>query len=304
MERPGAFTRAFRRSRERRRAPARALRSRRLAGKLRWMSSPSPLASPEPWDLVAPGYVAENLDQFEAFAREALRLVPAQGEILDVAAGPGSLSLLAARTARRVSAVDFAAGMLAELETRAAAAGITNVDARIGDGQALPFPDGRFDAAYSMFGLIFFPDRARGLGELARVLRPGARAVISSWPPPERVPIFATLFGAMNAELPGPGVGKAPVALGTAAEMTDELGRAGFTAVEVHEHDYVAGVFTAAEVWRNFSRGGAPAVLMRRKMGEEGFADFSRRVVARLEKAFGAEPREFRLTALLGVGTR
>jgi SAM-dependent methyltransferase len=266
--------------------------------------SPSPLATPEPWDLVASGYVAENLAQFEAFAREALRLVPAEGEVLDVAAGPGSLSLLAARTARRVHALDFSPAMLGELAARAAAAGVTNVEARVGDGQALPFPDGGFDAAYSMFGLIFFPNRARGLAELARVLRPGARVVISSWPPVERVPAFAALFGAMKAELPGSGIGDAPTALGTAAELKHELGWAGFVRTEVHEHVVVPGTVTPAELWRTFARGGAPAVLMRRKMGEEGFADLSRRIVARLEKSLGPEPRELRLTALLGVGER
>jgi ubiquinone/menaquinone biosynthesis C-methylase UbiE len=267
------------------------------------MSTSSPLATPEPWDLVASGYVAENLDAHEKFAREALRVVPAEGEVLDVATGPGTLALLAAGTARRVCAVDFSPGMLGELAARAAAAGVSNVDARVGDGQALPFPDGRFDAAYSLFGVIFFPDRARGLAELARVLRPGARAVVSSWPPLERVPMMAALFGAMKAELPGPG-SDLPPALGTAAEMKAELGRAGFTGIEVHEHEIAPRTVTAAELWRIFSRGGAPVVLMRRKMGEEGFADLSRRIVARLEEALGTEPRELRLTALLGVGRR
>ncbi len=151
------------------------------------MSSGSPLATPEPWDLVADGYV-ENVADFEAFAREALRLVPAAGEVLDVAAGPGSLTLLAARTATRVHAVDFAPAMLEALRARAAAAGITNVDTQLADAQSLPFPDESFDVAYSMFGIIFFADRSRALAEMARVLRPGARVVVSSWPPSERVP--------------------------------------------------------------------------------------------------------------------
>jgi SAM-dependent methyltransferase len=268
------------------------------------MSSPSPLATPEPWDLVASGYVAENLAQFEAFAREALRLVPAEGEVLDVAAGPGSLTLLAARTARRVHAIDFAPAMIDALRTRAAAAGIRNVEALVADGQSLPFPDARFDAAYSMFGLIFFPDRARGLAELARVLRPGARAVVASWPPLERVPVFAAVFGALGAELPGSGIGEGPTPLGTAAEITSEMRRAGFAAVEVHEHEVVVMTATPAELWRSFARGGAPAVLIRKKMGDEGFAELSRRVVARLQAALGTGSREMRLTALLGVGTR
>jgi SAM-dependent methyltransferase len=265
---------------------------------------PSPLATAEPWDLVAAGYVAENLSSFEAFAAEALRLVPATGEVLDVAAGPGSLTLLAARTARAVEAIDFAPAMLAELRARAAAAGVTNVHAEVGDGQALPYAEGRFDAAYSMFGLIFFPDRHRGLSELCRVLRPGGRAVVSSWPPSERVPTFAALFGAMKAEMPGAGIGDLPPPLGTSAEITAEMTAAGFSGVEVYEHDVVPGTVTPAEMWRSFARGGAPAVLMRRKMGEEAFAALSGRIVARLEASLGPAPREMRLKALLGVGTR
>jgi ubiquinone/menaquinone biosynthesis C-methylase UbiE len=268
------------------------------------MRSPSPLATPEPWNLVADGYVAENLAWFEAFAREALRLVPAEGHVLDVAAGPGSLTLLAARTARRVRAVDFAPAMLDALRSRAADAGLENVEPQVADGQALPFPAASFDAAYSMFGVIFFPDRARGLAELARVLRPGGAAVVSSWPPPERVPQFAAMFGAMAAELPGSGIGEAPTPLATAGEVTAELRAAGFAAVEVHERDVVTGTATPAELWRSFSRGGAPAVLMRKKMGEEAFAELSRRIVPRIEAALGPGPRELRLTALLGVGRR
>jgi SAM-dependent methyltransferase len=266
--------------------------------------APSPLGTPEPWDLVAAGYVAENLPVFEAFAREALRLVPAEGEVLDVAAGPGSLTLQAARTARNVRAVDFAPAMLAELHTRATAAGATNVTTQVADGQALPFPDGSFDAAYSMFGLIFFPDRQRGLRELARVLRPHKRALVASWPPSERVPMFAALFGAMKAELPGSGIGEAPTALGTADDVRSEMGAVGFVDIEVHEHVVVPGSATPAQMWQTFSRGGAPAVLMRRRMGEDGFAAFSERIVERLVEALGPGAMEIQLTALLGVGTR
>lgn len=250
--------------------------------------------------------MAENLVSFEAFAREALLLVPAEGDVLDVAAGPGSLTLQAARTARHVHAVDFAPAMLEQLRGRAAAAGITNVEARIGDGQELPYPDASFDAAYSMFGLMFFPDRARGFRELVRVLRPGGRAVVSSWPPPERVAVFKALFEAMGAESPGPrpSGGGLPPALSTSQDITTEMTQAGFSRVEVHEHVVIPGTSTPAELWSSFARGGAPAVLMRKKMGDAAFAEFSQRVIARLEDALGSAPIEVRLLALLGVGTR
>jgi SAM-dependent methyltransferase len=254
---------------------------------------------------VASGYVAENLRSFEAFAAEALRLAPAAGDVLDVAAGPGSLSLLAARTARRVVALDFAPAMLAELRARAQAAHISNVEPQVGDGQALPFPDASFDAAYSMFGLIFFPDRAAGLRELCRVLRPGARALVASWPPSDRVPIFKALFAAMRAEQPDAKGGEAPPPpLGTEAEVRAEFAAAGFREIEVHEHVVPTGTMPIGDVWRSFTRGGAPVVLMRRRLGEEKFADFSRRVTARLEAEFGTEPVDVQFTALLGIGRR
>src|SRR6266508_4506450 len=131
--------------------------------------------------------------------------------------------------------------MIEALRARAVAAGIANVDAQVADGHALPFAASSFDAAYSMFGLIFFPDRARGLAELVRVLRPGAQAVVSSWPTLERVPVFAALFGALGAELPGSGIGEGPTPLGTADEITAEMRRAGFATVALHEHEVVVG---------------------------------------------------------------
>jgi SAM-dependent methyltransferase len=233
-----------------------------------------------------------------------LSLVPAQGEVLDVAAGPGSLSLLAAKTAHRVHAVDFAPAMLDQLRERANTAGIHNIEAALGDGHALSFEDERFDAVYSMFALMVSSDRPRGINELYRVVRRGARAVTATWPNSDRVPLFAALFAAMKAEMPGSGIGDAPAVLGTPDEIRIELGAAGFSKVDVEEHTFVDGSVTAAEIWHSFSRGGAPAVLMRRKMGDQAFEDLSARIVRRLEADLGTDPVEMRLTALFGVGTR
>src|SRR4029077_13952354 len=77
--------------------------------------SVSPLATAEPWDLVAAGYTAEALPYFEVFSRAALQAarLPSGARIVDVAAGPGTLSLLAAAAGARVSAIDLSEGMLA-----------------------------------------------------------------------------------------------------------------------------------------------------------------------------------------------
>ena len=177
--------------------------------------APSPLATPLAWNLVSSGYAQDNLSHFIAYSKDALDLaaVDATDRILDVAAGPGSLAVQAAKRVAEVHALDFSPEMLAQLNARVAEAKLSNVVAREGDGQALPYADGSFSAAFSMFGLIFFPDRARGLRELWRVLRPGGRVVISSWQPMTRVPLLVSVFEALAAELPSMpfGDGKGPL---------------------------------------------------------------------------------------------
>src|SRR5699024_11098930 len=98
--------------------------------------------------------------------------------VLDVACGPGTLTLLAAAAGATVTALDFSSPMIAQLRTRAAALDLASaVEVHEGGGQRLPFASAVFDAAFSMFGLMFFPDRHAGLRELARVLKPGCPAL-------------------------------------------------------------------------------------------------------------------------------
>src|SRR6187402_1445047 len=80
----------------------------------------SPLASPEPWDLVSDDYTLELLPMFELFAKDALALAPtpAGARLLDVAAGPGTLTLLAAESGRSLAALDFSEKMVRNLKRR------------------------------------------------------------------------------------------------------------------------------------------------------------------------------------------
>jgi ubiquinone/menaquinone biosynthesis C-methylase UbiE len=91
-----------------------------------------------------------------------------------MATGTGALALAAARTGAQVLATDFSPGMVACV----AAAGLPNVEARVMDGQALDLPDARFDAAFSIFGVIMFPDWRKGLAEMRRVTKPGGYGAV------------------------------------------------------------------------------------------------------------------------------
>jgi SAM-dependent methyltransferase len=264
---------------------------------------PSPLATPEPWNLVAAAYTAEVVPWFEAYARDALALAElAPGaEVLDVATGPGTLALMAAAAGAKVAALDFSEAMVAALRARARDRGVA-VDVRVGDGQALPYPDGRFAAGFSMFGLMFFPDRAAGLRELHRVLRPGGRAVVASWAPFEGA--FAAVMESLRQHLPGLpfGAGKAP--LGSAEEITAEMRAAGFASVAVHPRMHVLPQPSLDAFWQSVQRTTAPVVLLRQRLGEAGWAKVAAGVHADLERQFGSGAVDEEATALIGVASK
>src|SRR4051812_19598738 len=120
-----------------------------MIGGMTQAASSSPNQMPAAWSAAAAGYV-EFLSRWVAYAEEALRLAPlgASDAVLDIATGPGTLALVAARRAARVVAVDFSPGMIEELKARVVAEKLSNVEGAVMDAQALALDDASFDAAY------------------------------------------------------------------------------------------------------------------------------------------------------------
>ncbi|MDB4981727.1 MAG: putative SAM-dependent methyltransferase [Myxococcales bacterium] len=262
-----------------------------------------PLATAEPWNLVAGAYATESLRHFDVYAKEALRLaaLPPGARVADVACGPGTISLQAAAAGARVDAIDISEAMLDELAKRAQAAGLTAAfDARLGDGQKLPFESAAYDGAFSMFGLMFFPDRHAGLLELRRVLRPGGRAVISSWVPFEGP--FGELMQAASEVIPGLPLGAGRQPMGTADEIVAEMTAAGLRDVRVELVPYTFSAKSFESFWASVLRTNAPLVLVRERLGAERWAEAAPQIRERVRAALGDGPVELGRGAYLGVG--
>lgn len=91
--------------------------------------------------------------------------------VLEVGPGRGELAQRMARElGADVVAVDQSERMVGFTRAR-------GVEAIVGDAQALPFPDGVFDAAVAAWMLYHVPDVHRAIDELGRVLAPGGRLV-------------------------------------------------------------------------------------------------------------------------------
>jgi demethylmenaquinone methyltransferase/2-methoxy-6-polyprenyl-1,4-benzoquinol methylase len=117
---------------------------------------------------------------------------------LDVATGTGDLAIELARRVGpdgEVVGSDFSEGMLERAREKVPAAGDACAPLRFewGDAQALPYADASFAAATVGFGARNFADLEAGLGEMARVVRPGGRVVVLEITQPQRPPL-STFF--------------------------------------------------------------------------------------------------------------
>ena len=271
----------------------------------------SGLLQPPAWDRVAEGYASYVLEAFGAFSADALRLagVGDNDDVIDIAAGPGTLALQAARAAGTVTALDFSAGMLAQLRSRADDAQLARLTLVQGDGQALPFADASFDAGFSMFGLFMFPDRARGFAELRRVLRPGGRAVVATWQPQEAVPAFTILHREMARYAGGhheppqhlhpdgegdPVATKSPPKKGPPLSDPDELRAemeaAGFR-VEVHPSVHGWTSPSLDELWSGLERSHVGLAAARDQLSASDYETLRRRIRDALAAELGKGSR-------------
>jgi SAM-dependent methyltransferase len=110
----------------------------------------------------------------------------ADDDLLDVACGAGYFLTRWASHVGQVSGIDLS-GPKVDLARRRLADRIAAGTAQVvqGDAGALPWADGRFSAVTCIDAFPLLPDPGRALAEMARVLRPGGRAVIETGGAPE-----------------------------------------------------------------------------------------------------------------------
>jgi demethylmenaquinone methyltransferase/2-methoxy-6-polyprenyl-1,4-benzoquinol methylase len=136
------------------------------------------------FDEIAPVY--DRLSRIVSFGRDRRWRAAAVGAtgavagdaVVDVFAGTGRLAAMLADQVGpfgRVVAVDLSPRMV-ERGT-ATTRDLVQLEFVLADALALPFEDGRFDAATVSFGLRTLPDMVAGLAEMRRVVRPGGRVV-------------------------------------------------------------------------------------------------------------------------------
>jgi arsenite methyltransferase len=140
------------------------------------------------------GYDAEHLQQLPRGANMGLscgnptaiaNLLPGQ-TVVDLGSGGGFDCFLAGPkvgTTGRVIGIDMTPEMLSKARQNSvsyrAGTGLDNVEFRLGEIEHLPLPDNQADVVISNCVINLSPDKAQVWREIARVLKPGGRAVVS-----------------------------------------------------------------------------------------------------------------------------
>lgn len=137
----------------------------------------------EQWNRAAKGW-HEQAPHIRAWLADAtaqmldLANVRAGLRVLDVAAGAGDQTLDIARRigpSGFILATDLSPEILKFAEENVRCAGFDNVRTKVADGEDLGLDEASFDAAVCRLGLMLYPDPLKGLREIHRALKSGAR---------------------------------------------------------------------------------------------------------------------------------
>jgi SAM-dependent methyltransferase len=143
---------------------------------------------------------------YEAVLR-ATRVGP-ETSLLDIGCGTGLFCQMAAELGARVAGMDASEASIAIARER-----VPQGDLRVGDMEALPFPDQAFDVVTGFNVFQFAANPVAALGEARRVARPGALVAIKVWGKPEECevsPCLAAIASLLPPGTPGPNVSLSP----------------------------------------------------------------------------------------------
>jgi len=125
------------------------------------------------WDEMRRGFFSEALRE-KAFARAGIR----GGELAaDIGAGTGFISEGLLRIGVRVIAVDQSEAMLESMKKKFNDS--TDIEFRAGEAEKLPIETGSVDCTFANMYLHHVERPMRAISEMARILKPGGRLVIT-----------------------------------------------------------------------------------------------------------------------------
>ena len=218
------------------------------------------------WEAVAGAWEANRERVFDFFRTASEWLVeaidPKPGQIvLDVAAGPGETGFLVADAVGPEGSVissDLAPTMVDAARRGASSRGLSNVDCRVMDAQALDLDDDSVDAAISRLGLMLVPDPAAAFRELRRVVRSAGTVAYTVIGAPDQNQWMGLMMGALMQHGHQPVTGNpfeqgGPFGLSSPDVNAELLRGAGFVDIHIEQIPGAMSIVDADDYWETQS---------------------------------------------------
>jgi SAM-dependent methyltransferase len=204
------------------------------------------------YSVVAPYLLPISVETVEAAG------VGPGARVLDVGVGTGNAALEAARRGAIVTGIDLTPEQIERARKRCADEGF-DVDLRVGNAESLDVADGSFDVVLSVMAMIFAPDHARALAEMARACRPGGTVALTAWAANGWNRRWRE-FGARLLPAPPPGSPR-PDEWGDEARVVERFGAAGLR-VAVEQRPFAFRFASEREALDTFVGAAGPFIRM------------------------------------------
>jgi SAM-dependent methyltransferase len=227
-----------------------------------------------------------------ALGRELIAFAGVQegSSAVDVGCGPGPLTteLAALLGADRVAAADPSEAFAAACRSR-----LPGVRVEVAAAEALPFADGEFDHALAQLVVNFMADAGRGVGEMARVTRPGGSVTAAVWDYGGGMTLLRGFWDAALAIDPEAADEARTMRFATPDELGALWREAGLADVSTSSADVAARYEGFDDLWEPFEAGIGPAGAYTVALDDDRRAALKAELRRRLDA--GDEP--FSLTA-------
>jgi ubiquinone/menaquinone biosynthesis C-methylase UbiE len=236
--------------------------------------------------------------------------VQAGSRVLDVAAGTGESTLMAARRVGpkgHVLAADVSAAMLDVAAEAARKESLTTVDTRVMNAENLELDADSFDAVICRMALMLFPNPAKALSEMHRVVKPGGKVAVTVHSALEKNPYHAirqeTVRRLGNIPWPAPGE-PWMFALGAPGVLEGLYREAGFQNVSVNAAPIPRVFPSAVAAVENMRKGAGDLKELMMELKEADREIAWAEIEEKFRRFEGPNGFEIPGEALIGVGTK
>jgi ubiquinone/menaquinone biosynthesis C-methylase UbiE len=244
---------------------------------------------------------------FHKYAEDMATLTAARspGHVLEVACGTGIVTRAlrnALPAGTNLIATDLSEDMLTVAREKFTLE--DKVELKQADGMALSFPDEAFDAVVCQFGIMFFPDKVKGLAEAYRILARGGSYLFSVWDDHRFNPLGRVLDQSIASLFPNdpPKFYQVPFSYARVDEIRTSLREVGFRRIDISviPDDHTINDLAPLAHGAVF---GSPLFMQLRDRGAD-YEHAERTVLAALRREFGNEPTVIPHQAVMIAATK